>query len=152
MHFPSVTFLNPQEFFRKEENANLAIFQLCWRDTYCETYVLDEPAPLDMPKKEEDIPAHRALQDKYVARWKPIFEHEYERRWPNVSHYTDISRKIPHLTSPVLHSRANPPRSCWCHGSTKTKEEASCGMIHSPQKNTQKTRLILARVRQEDRV
>ncbi len=76
--------VSPQNFFRQSRNVEKDIFHLCWRDTQCELFVLDEPAPLEEPVEDSLKPAFSALQDRYMIRWKPIVQRAFDANWPNV--------------------------------------------------------------------
>ncbi len=81
-----------QTFFRQTRNVEKEIFHLCWRDTQCELFVLDEAAPLEEPVEDSLKPAFSALQERYVTRWKPIVQRAYDANWPNVSSHMETAR------------------------------------------------------------
>ena len=51
---------------------------MCWRDTYCGLYVIDQAAPLEQSVSVEE-------QELFVRRWNPVVQAAYARKFPAVS-------------------------------------------------------------------
>ncbi len=95
-----------QAWFKEDENKNKAIFALCYKDTMCEMFEINEEAPLIPPPAatEEQMQAFTAKQAEFVDRFNPLVETAFVIKYPRVSFLTD-SVHFPHTKSVIFQGR-----------------------------------------------